>query len=74
MDLSNPSRENISYIMNRINEKLRVVNTGVLNPDLFDTDQYEELLEIYQMIDKKDRFSISEQEAIVTELGRLRKG
>lgn len=74
MDLTKPSRENISYIMNRINEKLRVVNTGVLNPDLFDTDLYEELLEIYQMIDKKDRFSISEQEAIVTELGRLRKG
>lgn len=73
MDLSKPNKENIRYIINWINEKLRVVNVGAINPATYETENYDDLLDIYYMMQKKDRFSISEQEAIITELGRLRK-
>ncbi|MBP1933929.1 DUF1128 domain-containing protein [Ammoniphilus resinae] len=73
MNLENPSRENIAFIMDGIKKKLTMVNTSVMNPDSFELEVYEDLLYLYQMISKKDRFSISEMEAIVTELGSMRK-
>jgi len=73
MNLENPSRENIAFIMDEIKRKLTMVNTSVMNPDSFGLEVYEDLLYLYQMISKKDRFSISEMEAIVTELGSMRK-
>ncbi len=53
--------------------KLQIVNAGALNSKSFDTDQYEDLRDIYEMIKKKNSFSVSELDAIVSELGRLRK-
>lgn len=73
MDLSNPSQENIEYILNWVREKLRVVNASMINPDHFGTDSYEDLLDIYHMMERKESFTVSEQEAIISELGRLRK-
>ncbi|MBO8171344.1 MAG: DUF1128 domain-containing protein [Bacillaceae bacterium] len=73
MDLSKPSRENLAYILNWISQKLKVVNTTILDPEDFTADHYEDLLDIYEMMKKKDKFSISEQEAIVSELGKMRK-
>lgn len=72
-DLNIPSKTNIEYMIDWINKKLRVVNSSAINPANYNTDSYEELLDIYKMMKMRDRFSISEQEAIVTELGRLRK-
>ncbi|WP_088105063.1 DUF1128 domain-containing protein [Halalkalibacter urbisdiaboli] len=73
MDLSVNSRDNIEYMIERIKDKLQIVNAGALNAKSFDTEQYEELRDIYEMIQKKQSFSVSELDAIVSELGRLRK-
>ncbi|ERN53167.1 DUF1128 domain-containing protein [Alkalihalophilus marmarensis] len=73
MDLSTTSRENIEYMIEEIKMKLQIVNAGALNAKSFDTDQYEDLRDIYEMIMSKQSFSVSELDAIVSELGKMRK-
>jgi uncharacterized protein YfkK (UPF0435 family) len=73
MDLSKKSAKNIEFMIEQIKNKLRVVNVGAIKPSHFDDEKYEDLLYIYEMVMKKEAFSISEMEAIVTELGNLRK-
>lgn len=73
MNLEKPSKENIVYILTELKKKLTMANTSVLNPDSYGLDAYEDLLDLYQLISRKENVSISEMEAIVTELGNLRK-
>lgn len=73
MDLSVKSVENIEYMIEKIKEKLKVLNLGVIKPSHFDEKMYDELRDIYELIMKKDSFSPNEMTAIVEELGNLRK-
>lgn len=73
MTLKENSRENIEMMITNIKEKLQVVNGGAMRPESFDTDNYEDLVDIYEMIMSKTSFSVSEIDAIITELGKLRK-
>lgn len=73
MNLSEKSVENVEYMIERIKEKLRVLNFGAIKSSHFDEEMYEELKDIYEMIMKKNSFSPSEMQAIAEELGNLRK-
>ncbi|RXT05833.1 DUF1128 domain-containing protein [Ammoniphilus sp. CFH 90114] len=73
MNLANPSRENMVHMLNELQKKLTMANTSVMNPDAFELDIYEDLLDLFEMVMRKERFSISEMEAIVSELGSMRK-
>ncbi|MBU8917984.1 MULTISPECIES: DUF1128 domain-containing protein [Neobacillus] len=73
MDLSLKSVENVEYMIEQIKEKLKVLNLGAIKPSHFDEEMYEELKEIYEMVMKKNSFSPNEMQALVEELGNLRK-
>ncbi|WP_456272070.1 DUF1128 domain-containing protein [Bacillus sp. AK031] len=73
MDLSQKSSENVEFMIEKIKTKLRVVNVGAIKPSHFDGEMYEELRDIYEMVERKNNFSPSEMQAIVEELGNLRK-
>ncbi len=73
MNLSQKSTENVEYMIEQIKEKLKVLNLGAIKPSHFDEEMYEELLEIYEMVRKKPSFSPNEMQALVEELGNLRK-
>lgn len=73
MDLNTPSIENVIYMIEQIKEKLRMVNVDAMQSDKFDERKYEDLQYLYEMVMKRDSFSPSEMEAIVAELGTLRK-
>ena len=73
MDLNTPSIENVIYMIEQIKEKLRMVNVDAMQSDKFDEEKYEDLQYLYDMVMKRDSFSPSEMEAIVQELGSLRK-
>jgi uncharacterized protein YfkK (UPF0435 family) len=73
MDLNTPSTENVIYMIEQIKEKLRMVNVDAMQSDKFDEGKYEDLQYLYEMVMKRDSFSPSEMEAIVAELGTLRK-
>lgn len=73
MDLSQKSVENVEFMIEQIKEKLKVLNLGAIKPSHFDEEMYEELKEIYEMVLRKSSFSPSEMQALVEELGSLRK-
>ncbi|WP_090832448.1 MULTISPECIES: DUF1128 domain-containing protein [unclassified Bacillus (in: firmicutes)] len=73
MNLSEKSTENVEYMIEKIKEKLRVLNFGAIKPSHFDGDMYEELKDIYEMVMRKNSFSPSEMQALAEELGNLRK-
>ncbi|PLR66582.1 MULTISPECIES: DUF1128 domain-containing protein [Bacillaceae] len=72
-NLSVKSVENVEYMIEQIKEKLRVINIGAIKPSHFDEEMYEELKDIYDLVMKKNTFSPNEMQAIVEELGNLRK-
>jgi uncharacterized protein YfkK (UPF0435 family) len=73
MNLSEKSVENVEFMIEQIKEKLKVLNLGAIKPSHFDEEMYEELKEIYEMVLKKKSFSPNEMQALVEELGGLRK-
>jgi uncharacterized protein YfkK (UPF0435 family) len=73
MNLSQKSTENVEYMIEQIKEKLKVLNLGAIQPSHFDEEMYEELKEIYEMVLRKNSFSPNEMQALVEELGSLRK-
>jgi uncharacterized protein YfkK (UPF0435 family) len=73
MNLTEKSIENVEFMIERIKEKLKVLNFGAIKPSHFDENMYDELKEIYDLVMKKSSFSPNEMEAIAEELGSLRK-
>ncbi|MFS0577010.1 DUF1128 domain-containing protein [Sporosarcina sp. 179-K 3D1 HS] len=73
MDLSNPSPENVSFMIEQIKEKLRMVNVDAMKAENFSTSQYEDLHDMYQMVMKRTNITPNEMQAIAAELGSLRK-
>lgn len=73
MNLNEKAAANVEFMIEKIKEKLKVMNFAAIKPSHFNDEMYEELKEIYEMVMKKDSFSISEMQAIAEELGSLRK-
>lgn len=73
VDLSIPSEENLEYIIEEIKKKLKMAAVSAIKSGHFDMGQYEDIYEIYDVVMSKQSFSISEMEALVRELGKLRK-
>lgn len=73
MNLSTKSVENVEFMIEKIKEKLKVLNLGAIKPSHFDENMYEELKDIYELVMKKNSFSPNEMQALVEELGSLKK-
>lgn len=73
MDISVKSDQSVQFMVNAIKEKLRMATGDALRPHHFSVDHYEDIKDIYELVSAKPHFSISEMEAIVSELGKLRQ-
>ena len=73
MDLSQPTPENVMYMIEKIKEKLRMVNVDAMKAENFSTNQYDDLLYMYEMVMKRDTITPNEMQAIAAELGAMRK-
>ncbi|WP_219835838.1 DUF1128 domain-containing protein [Paenibacillus sp. R14(2021)] len=71
-NLEEPNQENIAYMIEEIKTKLRMASGAAMQASNFSLDKYEDLRDVYEIVAGKDKFSISEVEAIVSELGQLR--
>jgi uncharacterized protein YfkK (UPF0435 family) len=56
-----------------IKSKLRMASGAAMNASAFSVERYEDIQDVYDLVMSKDNLSISEVEALVSELGRLRK-
>jgi uncharacterized protein YfkK (UPF0435 family) len=72
-DLTQATRENLAILIEGIKTKLNMANTAVMRPEDFDLESYDDLLYLYNMVQRKGAFSINEMTAIVEELGSLRR-
>lgn len=72
-NLEEATMENVSYMIEAIKGKLKMASAAAMQSSNFSLDKYEDIKEVYEIVDGKDNFSISEIEALVTELGQLRK-
>ena len=73
MDLTTKSPENITYMIEQIKEKLRMVNVDAMKSENFSTEQYEDLYYMCEMVMKRDNITPNEMQAIAAELGSMRK-
>lgn len=72
MNLSTWSEENVEYMFEEIKKKLRMATGGSIKGSMMKEDVYEDLKDLYEVVMSKDKFSISEIDAITSELGKLR--
>jgi len=63
----------MAYMVQAITAKLKMVNTAALQSSQFSLDRYDDLFDLYKMVMKKNTFSPNEMQAIVEELGSLKK-
>ncbi|WP_410512354.1 DUF1128 domain-containing protein [Paenibacillus sp. BR2-3] len=73
MDLTQPSQENVEYMIEGIKNKLKMASAAAMQASAFSVDKYEDILDIYEVTMGGGNLSISQVEAIVSELGRLRQ-
>lgn len=73
MDLSKPTMKNVTFMVEKIKEKLRMANVDAMRVDSFNEEKYDDLVYMYNMVMKRDHISSNEVEAIAAELGALRK-
>lgn len=66
------TRENLNALIEDMKEKLKIVNGDALKADHFPIERFDDIKELHAIVMKKSSFSISEMDAIVTELGNLR--
>ncbi|HIW32859.1 MAG TPA: DUF1128 domain-containing protein [Candidatus Paenibacillus intestinavium] len=64
--------ENMIIMIEEIKSKLKMASAAAMQASSYNLDKYEDIKDIYEVITSKDKFSISEVEAIVSELGKLR--
>jgi uncharacterized protein YfkK (UPF0435 family) len=73
LDLNTWSEANVEFMFEGITRKLRMATGGSIKAANVKVEMYEDLKDLYDMVTSKDRFSISEIDAITTELGKIRK-
>ncbi|WP_042223799.1 DUF1128 domain-containing protein [Oceanobacillus manasiensis] len=73
MNLENPSKENMSFILEQLGERLDVVNRSILDPEDYDLNKYDDLKLMYEIVEQKGRLSASEAQAFIEELRSVRK-
>ncbi|USB32611.1 DUF1128 domain-containing protein [Paenibacillus sp. YPG26] len=72
MDLTQKTQENVEYMIEAIKNKLRMATGAAMQASAFSIDRYDDIHEVYEIVMSKERLSISEVEAIASELGSLR--
>jgi len=72
MNLNEPTADNVAHMIDTIKSKLRMATAAAMQSSHFDLKRYEDIRDIYDVVVSKPSFSISEVEALVSELGKLR--
>lgn len=72
-NLNEPTQENVEFMIEEIKTKLRMATAAAMQASSFSVGRYEDIKELYEVVAGKEKFSISEVEALVSELGQLRK-
>ncbi|KGX93196.1 hypothetical protein N781_12365 [Pontibacillus halophilus JSM 076056 = DSM 19796] len=73
MNLSEATQENLAFVINGLAEDLQVVNRSIMDAEDYDIRYYDQIKDLYDMVQMKGQLSVSEIQAVVGELGKYRK-
>lgn len=73
VNLQDATLENMVFMLDEIKSKLKMASAAAMQSSSFNLNNYEDIKDIYEVVASKENFSISEVEALVSELGKLRK-
>lgn len=73
MDLTKKTEENLQFMLEKIWEKLKIINIDAVKNGNFSVEQYDDIKDVYELVISRNTFSPSEMQAIAEELGSLRK-
>ncbi|XEC93599.1 DUF1128 domain-containing protein [Paenibacillus tarimensis] len=71
-NLNEANQQNVEFMIEAIKSKLKMATGAAMQASHFRVEQYEDIKDLYEVIAEKEKFSISEVEAFVSELGKLR--
>ncbi|WP_424767956.1 DUF1128 domain-containing protein [Paenibacillus sp. sgz302251] len=71
-NLEAPTQENVEFMIEVIKTKLKMASAAAMQASHYKIEQYEDIKDLYEVVASKNNFSISEVEALVSELGKLR--
>ena len=71
--IQDQSQQQVELMIEAIKDRLKMATAQAMQASAFSVDQYEDIKDIYDIVMSKSNFSISEMEAIVSELGKLRR-
>lgn len=71
-NLNEATQENVEFMIETIKTKLRMATGAAMQASHFNVEKYEDIKDLYEVVSSKEKFSISEVEALVSELGKLR--
>lgn len=72
-DLNERTQANVEFMIEEIKTRLKMASAAAMQASSFKMDKYEDIKDIYDIVASKTTFSISEVEALVSELGKLRQ-
>ena len=64
----------VEIMIEEIKGRLKMATAQAMQASAFSVEQYDDIKDIYDIVIEKTNFSISEMEALVSELGKLRRG
>lgn len=67
------SQQQVEMMIEAIKDRLKMATAQAMQASAFSVEQYEDIKDIYELVMSKPNYSISEMEAIVSELGKLRR-
>lgn len=67
------SQQQVEMMIEVIKDRLKMATAQAMQASAFSVEQYEDIKDIYELVISKSNYSISEMEAIVSELGKLRR-
>ncbi len=73
MSVQDRTQASVEQMIDTIKDRLKMATAAAMQSSAFSVEQYDDIKDIYDIVISKPSFSISEVEALVSELGRLRR-
>ncbi|MFB4158670.1 DUF1128 domain-containing protein [Geomicrobium sp. JSM 1781026] len=72
MELQEATKENMTYMFEKLQERLNVVNRAILDPDGYSLSRYDDIRDVYDYVIHHPNLSVKEIDALVSELGSIK--
>lgn len=72
MNVDEATKENLTYMFEKLQTRLQVVNPAILDATGYSLHDYNDIKEIYEYVIENQNISVKEMDAIVSELGKIK--